>query len=153
MVLKPNKKIVLGLASISLLASLGACTRQRVYYLNENNVYKDWTVFATNDKTNERFDLEFKPNKDFVKYTFFFIFSYGKENNVIKSTDQTNELTYTFHAGGNINFNEEGSYIFSGRTRLNVSYANASQEVKQAISDREYSLQFGCGHYIPDREQ
>ena len=149
MMLRPVKKIVLSLTPIFLLSSLGACTKQRIYYLDEDNVYGDWTIFATNDRENERFDLEFKPKNNASKYTFFFILSYGQENKMIKNTDQTSELTYQYYGGGDILFNEEGSYFFSGRTRLNVSYASASQEVKQAITDKDYSLQFGCGHYFP----
>ena len=152
--LKSAKNIVLGLASISMLASLSACTRQRIYYLGEENVYGDWTIVANNDEENERFVLDFKPNKkDPSTYTFFFILSYGKEHNAIKNTDNTRELVYRLYDGEEMTFEEGGSYFFTERTYINVFYTYAGQEVKQAIKDQDYHLQFGCGQYEPQKEQ
>ena len=152
--LKSAKNIVLGLASISMLASLSACTKQRIYYLGEENVHGDWTVVANIDEENERFVLDFKPNKSKPStYTFFFILSYGKEHNAIKNTDGTRELVYRLYDGEEITFDEGGSYFFTERTYINVFYTYAGQEVKQSIKDKDYNLQFGCGHYEPPKEQ
>ena len=154
MTLKSFKSIAFGLVSISLLASLTACTRQRIYYLGEENVYGDWTIVANNDEENERFVLDFKPNKkNSSTYTFFFILSYGKEHNAIKNTDETRQLVYRLYDGEEMTFDEGGSYFFTERTYINVFYTYADQEVKQAIKDKEYHLQFGCGHYEPQKEQ
>ena len=137
--LKSAKNIVLGLASISMLASLSACAKQRIYYLDEEN---------------ERFVLDFKPNKSKPStYTFFFILSYGRGHNAIKNTDGTRELVYRLYDGEEITFDEGGSYFFTERTYINVFYTYAGQEVKQSIKDKDYNLQFGCGHYEPKREQ
>ena len=154
MTLKSFKSIAFGLVSLSLLASLNACTRQRIYYLGEENVYGDWTIVANNDEENERFVLDFKPNKKNPStYTFFFILSYGKEHNAIKNTDETRELVYRLYDGEEMTFEKGGSYFFTERTYINVFYTYAGQEVKQAIKDKEYHLQFGCGQYEPQKEQ
>ena len=149
--LKSVKNIALGLASISLIATLSACAKQRIYFMGEKNVHGDWTILAVNDQENERFVLDFKPNKEKPStYTFHFILSYGKENNCIKNTDETSRLVYRLYDGEEITFDEGGSYFFKEHTNINVFYTYASQEVKQAIKNKEYHLDFGCGHYEPE---
>ena len=64
--LKSIKNISLGLAILSLLS---ACTKQRIYLFEEENVHYDWTVLATNDSANERFVLDIKKNNEkFIEY-------------------------------------------------------------------------------------
>ena len=148
--LKSLKNISLGLATLSLIASLSACTKQRIYLFDEENVHYDWTVLATNDSANERFVLDIKKNNEKSKssFGFFFIFRYGNAQ-FIKNTDDTRQLVYRLYDGEEIQFDEDGFYYFDTSNYINVFYTYADQEVKQAIADKDYDIQFGCGSYHP----
>ena len=143
--------------SLSIIASLTACAKEKAHNFEEEHKYGEWTIFVTLDDYNEKILIKFETKEEgaVVPFKFYYSFSYtnkkGAEEIITNQNDMVMQFVYRLSDGTAIEFDEEGFYSFSTDTKINIWYNYADRDIKEAIKARNFQINFGAGTYVPDK--
>lgn len=113
-----------------------------IYNIDQIYDYDSCNILLAHDEKDEKF-VYYYTDKDSKSNIFYFDFTY----NTITTLHNSSEFIYTDSEGNELIFNENGRYEFLGDVTIYISYKNASQEIKTAISEHIFSLNFGVGSF------
>ena len=150
------KKVMIWLPTLTFLFGCSPETKVTVYSIGKEYTFGEWNVKATIETENEKFVFDYQikdENKTEAKYSsiFYFILVLGDGTRVNNHTDVENQIQFRLENGDDVTFDSEtGHYSFYIATTIIADYSNAKNNVKKAIFDKDYTLEFGCGLYRAD---
>lgn len=138
-------KLLTILLVFTTLAFIGCINSpQVVYHIGERYSFIDGDVLVTLDETEEKFVFEYTDKDPSASLYFDVSFTY----HTVTTLKNSPEFDYTDRDGNILVFDENGHYVCDGDQILYVSYKNASDEIKAAISKGEFNISFGFGPFI-----
>ncbi len=141
---------VISLSVIFLLMITFTCTGcfdnktpQVVYSIGEEYVFDTTNVKVENDEEREQFILYYNvTGQEICSHYFAFTFSYDTE--ILKNSEQ---FEYFDDLDSEIEFDENGYYVFDTSKIFYISYKNSNTEIKNIINSKECILEFPIGTF------
>ena len=138
---------VLSILSFIIIAFSGCIygvTPQYAYHFGIKYKLIDGDILVTFDKEDEKFIFEYTDKDPSASLYFNVEFTYHTVTTLINSP----EFDYADRDGNILVFDENGHYVCDGDQILYVSYKNANEEIKDAISKGEFNISFGFGPFV-----
>ncbi len=133
-----KRKFIFLFLILTCLCVLTACQqKQRIYEIGETYEFNGYSVRIDLEADNERFVIDYTEKDYEYSHHFEFCFTYSTE-----TLHNSDEFEYVDGENNPIVFDEYG-YDFTGDKIIYVSYANANEEIKSAISDENFSINLG----------
>ena len=126
------------LASILLCAACGPDSAQPIYHFGREYEFNNYIIKAELNAEEENFLCCYKVKSNSAHCVFSFKFTY----NTLTELNNSIEFEYSDDNGNEIVFDENGYYTFTGDKTICISYKNANEEIKSAISDEQFSVYF-----------
>ena len=126
------------LSALTLTGCFFNQRRQIVYTVGVEYTFKYVTVKLENDEAREQFVLYYHITKNEGKDSHFFGFTLIYQTNVLSNSEQ---FEYSDNLGSEIEFDENGYYVFHDSRIFYVSYKNADEDMKSIIRSHDYSIE------------
>ncbi|MDE6597667.1 MAG: hypothetical protein K2K60_03405 [Clostridia bacterium] len=124
--------------------------KQRVYNFGETYEFENFNVRVENNFEKERFEFYYVDKGNSVNCYFCVEFTY-QTTEAMPTLLNSTEFKCIDSDCNEIVFNENRYYVFTGNKTLYISYKNATEEIKLAIEDANFSISFGFGYLVPNK--